>query len=63
MGVLSHCCCVGKFYPRFLIGDEIRIFSEEEGNGLAHKFNNNNLFMKLAFLSDKFQKLNELYLK
>ncbi|KAE8278718.1 Protein FAM200A [Larimichthys crocea] len=55
-------CHVGRFYPGSLNWDEIRIFLEEEENELAHKFNNKFL-MKLAYLSDMFQKLNELNLQ
>ena len=47
----------GKILSRlFELRDEIRIFLEEEGNELAHRFNN--FLMKLAYLSDMFQKLN-----
>ncbi len=46
----------------FELRDEIRIFLEE-GNELANKFHNNNFLMKLAYLSDMFQKLNELNLQ
>ncbi len=49
----------GKVLSRvFELRDEIRIFLEEEGNELANKFHNNNFLMKLAYLSDMFQKLN-----
>ncbi|TKS64936.1 Zinc finger BED domain-containing protein 5 [Collichthys lucidus] len=47
----------------FELRDEIRIFLEEEKNELAHTFNNNKFLMKLAYLSDMFQKLNELNLQ
>ncbi|XP_059366129.1 zinc finger BED domain-containing protein 5-like [Carassius carassius] len=54
----------GKVLSRvFELRDEIRIFLEEEENKLAHKFNNNKFLMKLAYLSDMFQKLNELNLQ
>ena len=54
----------GKVLSRvFELRDEIRIFLEEDGNELAHRFNNNNFLMKLAYLSDMFQKLNELNLQ
>ncbi|KAE8298778.1 Zinc finger BED domain-containing protein 5 Transposon-derived Buster1 transposase-like protein [Larimichthys crocea] len=54
----------GKVLSRvFELRDEIRIFLEEEENELAHKFNNNKFLMKLAYLSDMFQKLNELNLQ
>ncbi|KAI2645164.1 Zinc finger BED domain-containing protein 5 [Labeo rohita] len=54
----------GKVISRvFELRDEIRIFLEEEGNELAIKLNNNNFLMKLAYLSDMFQKLNELNLQ
>ncbi|KAI2643056.1 Protein FAM200A [Labeo rohita] len=54
----------GKVLSRvFELRDEIRIFLEEEGNELANKFNNNIFLMKLAYLSDMFQKLNELNLQ
>lgn len=54
----------GKVLSRvFELRDEIRIFLEEEGNELANKFHNNNFLMKLAYLSDMFQKLNELNLQ
>lgn len=33
------------------------------GNELAHKFNDNNFLMRLAYHSDIFQKLNELDLQ
>uniref|UniRef100_A0A8C7WUB4 Zinc finger BED domain-containing protein 5 n=1 Tax=Oryzias sinensis TaxID=183150 RepID=A0A8C7WUB4_9TELE len=53
----------GKVLSRvFELQDEIRIFLEEE-NELAHKFNNNKFLMKLLYLSDMFQKLNELNLQ
>ncbi|XP_059375528.1 zinc finger BED domain-containing protein 5-like [Carassius carassius] len=54
----------GKVLSRvFELRDEIRIFLEEEENELAHKFNNNKFLMKLAYLTDIFQKLNELNLQ
>ncbi|KAE8287193.1 Zinc finger BED domain-containing protein 5 Transposon-derived Buster1 transposase-like protein [Larimichthys crocea] len=54
----------GKVLSRvFELRDEICIFLEEEENELAHKFNNNKFLMKLAYLSDMFQKLNELNLQ
>ncbi|XP_024145995.1 zinc finger BED domain-containing protein 5 [Oryzias melastigma] len=54
----------GKVLSRvFELRDEIRIFLEGEENELAPKFNNNKFVMKLAYLSDMFQKLNELNLQ
>ncbi|XP_040896345.1 zinc finger BED domain-containing protein 5 [Toxotes jaculatrix] len=54
----------GKVLSRiFELRDEIRTFLEEEGNELALKFNNNKFLMKVAYLSDMFQKLNELNLQ
>ena len=54
----------GKILSRlFELRDEIRIFLGEENNELAHRFNNNNFLMKLAYLSDMFQNLNELNLQ
>lgn len=35
---------------------------EEEGHKLAYKFKNDKFLMKVAYLSDMFQKLNELNL-
>ncbi|TKS65238.1 Zinc finger BED domain-containing protein 5 [Collichthys lucidus] len=50
----------GKVLSRvFELRDEIRNFLEEEKN----TFNNNKFLMKLAYLSDMFQKLNELNLQ
>lgn len=54
----------GKVLSRvFELRDEIRIFLEEEGSDLAHKFNCNKFLMKLAYLSDMFLKLNGLNLQ
>lgn len=54
----------GKVLSRvFELRDEIRIFLEEEGNELGLKFSNNNFLIKVAYLSDMFQKLNELNLQ
>lgn len=46
----------------FELQDEIKIFLEEEGNELAHKFKDN-VLMKLAYLSGMLQKLTELNLQ
>jgi len=54
----------GKVRSRVLaLKDEIRIFLEEEGNELASKFNDEDFLMKLAYLSNMFEKLNELNLQ
>ena len=45
----------------FEVLNDIKVFFEEESNGLAHKFKDNSFLMKLAYLSDMFQKLNEHY--
>ncbi|KAL1276351.1 hypothetical protein QQF64_035974 [Cirrhinus molitorella] len=55
--------CGKVLSSEFELWDEIRIFLEEEGNKLDSKWNNNNVLMKLAYLSDMFQKLNELNLQ
>ncbi|KAM3861136.1 zinc finger BED domain-containing protein 5-like [Diretmus argenteus] len=43
--------------------EEIRIFLEEDGNELASKWIDENFLVKVAYLSDIFEKLNELNLQ
>lgn len=54
----------GRVLSRVLVlKEEIRIFLEEEGNELASKFSDEDFLMKLAYLSDIFEKLNGLNLQ
>ncbi|XP_060771673.1 zinc finger BED domain-containing protein 5-like [Neoarius graeffei] len=47
----------------FELREEIRIFLEEEGHALVLRYNNEQFLLALAYLSDIFQKLNELNLQ
>ncbi|XP_063766181.1 zinc finger BED domain-containing protein 5-like [Eleginops maclovinus] len=54
----------GKVLSRvFELREEIRIFLEEEGHDLAVNYSDENFLTKVAYLSDMFQKLNELNLQ
>jgi hypothetical protein len=54
----------GKVLSRvFELREEIRVFFEEEGHALATIYNDEHFLLALAYLSDVFQKLNELNLQ
>ncbi|KAM3868917.1 zinc finger BED domain-containing protein 5-like [Diretmus argenteus] len=54
----------GKVLARVIaLREEIRIFLEEDGNELASKWIDENFLVKVAYLSDMFEKLNELNLQ